>query len=115
VELIVLAGAGCPNVGLMCERVAAVIAGRRGVRVRRVVVEDERRAVEVGMTGSPTLLVDGADPFAVAGSRPSLSCRLYPQADGSLAGAPPVEVLRRALESRGLGGADDGSLRRPSQ
>ena len=29
------------------------------------------------MTGSPTLLVDGADPFARPGQPPSISCRLY--------------------------------------
>ena len=50
------------------------------------------------MAGSPTLLINGADPFAVPGQVPGLSCRLYRDAAGRLAGAPSLEDLRRALE-----------------
>jgi hypothetical protein len=49
------------------------------------------------MTGSPTVLVDGADPFRVPGTGPSVSCRLYRGADGSAGGAPSVSELRAAL------------------
>ena len=49
------------------------------------------------MHGSPTLLVDGTDPFAVPGQPPSLSCRLYRDAAGRMSGAPTVEALRRVL------------------
>ncbi|WP_324618442.1 organomercurial lyase [Streptomyces sp. XY413] len=45
------------------------------------------------MTGSPTLLLDGIDPFAVAGAPASVSCRLYRDADG----APSIRALRQAL------------------
>src|SRR4051794_14140426 len=50
-----------------------------------------------GMTGSPTLLIDGTDPFARPGSEPSLSCRLYPSENGRVEGAPSVDDLRRVL------------------
>lgn len=50
------------------------------------------------MTGSPTLLIDGTDPFAVPGQAPGLSCRLYRDETGRLVRAPSVEDLRRALE-----------------
>jgi hypothetical protein len=50
------------------------------------------------MRGSPTLLLDGIDPFAVAGQRPSLSCRLYRDPDGRADGAPSVDALRNAIE-----------------
>jgi hypothetical protein len=49
------------------------------------------------MHGSPTLLVDGTDPFAAPGEAPSLSCRLYRDAAGRTSGAPTVGALRRAL------------------
>jgi hypothetical protein len=49
------------------------------------------------MTGSPTLLVDGVDPFARPGLTPSVSCRLYRDETGAIAGAPSVAALRRAL------------------
>jgi hypothetical protein len=49
------------------------------------------------MTGSPTLLIDGHDPFAEPGSAASLSCRLYRDESGRIVGAPSVAQLRRAL------------------
>ncbi|MCX4965819.1 hypothetical protein OHA98_13415 [Streptomyces sp. NBC_00654] len=42
-----------------------------------VEVHDEAQAAERGMNGSPTVLLDGVDPFAPAGAVPSVSCRLY--------------------------------------
>jgi hypothetical protein len=101
VELTVLTVPRCPNAALLDERLAAALAGLPGVRVVRRVVHDEQQAAALGMHGSPTLLIGGADPFAAPGEAASLSCRLYRQADGSLAGAPPAEALRRALANTG--------------
>ncbi|MER7174790.1 alkylmercury lyase family protein [Streptomyces mesophilus] len=72
------------------------------VEVETVEVRDEEQARALGMTGSPTILVDGVDPFAVAGAEPSLSCRLYRGADGTAEWAPTVEDLRAVL----TGGCD---------
>ncbi len=58
------------------------------------------------MTGSPTVLFDGADPFAVPGAEPSVSCRLYRGVDGHVEG-PGIEGLRRALDSAGPSAAAD--------
>lgn len=99
-ELTVLAVPGCPNVALLARRLAIATAGLPGVRVIRRVVHDERQAAALGMRGSPTLLIDGADPFAPASQPTGLGCRLYRQADGSLGGAPPVDSLRDVLEHR---------------
>jgi hypothetical protein len=52
-------------------------------------------AERLRFVGSPTVLVDGHDPFADGGAF-GLSCRVYPTLDG-LAGAPTVEQLREAL------------------
>jgi hypothetical protein len=98
VELTVLSVPGCPNAALLDERLAAAAAGLPAVTVSWRVVDDEQLAAVLGMRGSPTLLIDLADPFAVPGQPAGLSCRLYPQADGSRGGAPSVESLRRALE-----------------
>jgi hypothetical protein len=97
VELTVLAVPGCPNAALLEKRLAIVVTGLPEVTVTRKVIDDELRAAALGMRGSPTLLVDRADPFAAPGQPTGLSCRLYLQADGSLGGAPPVESLCRAL------------------
>jgi hypothetical protein len=100
-ELVLLTVPACPNAAAFEERLAAALAGRPPVVVRRRGVADERAAAEAGMHGSPTLLIDGVDPFAQPGQAPSLSCRLYRDAAGRLAGAPPVEALREALAAAG--------------
>ena len=66
----------------------------------RQVVTTEEGAVRLGMTGSPTLLADGADPFARSGLEPSLSCRLYHDENGRMGSAPSAAQLRQLL---GLG------------
>jgi len=110
VELTVLAVPGCPNAALLDERLAVVAAGLPDVTVIWRVIDDEQQAAALGMHGSPTLLIDMADPFAAPGQPAGLSCRLYPQADGSRSGAPSVESLRRALED----GRRSASSRRPA-
>ena len=103
-ELTVLTVPGCPNAAVFEERLAAALAGHPGAVVRRRQVADEQEAAETGMAGSPTLLINGADPFAAPGQVPGLSCRLYRDAAGRPARAPSVEDLRRALEQAGADG-----------
>jgi hypothetical protein len=66
-HLTVLAVEDCPNAPVLAERLAAVLAGREGISVSREVISDEGAAARWGMHGSPTLLIDGADPFAEPG------------------------------------------------
>ena len=47
--------------------------------------------------GSPTVLVDGRDPFADPAAPVGLSCRVYRTADG-LAGSPTVDQLLAVLQ-----------------
>jgi len=108
VEVAVLTVPECPNARLVDERLAIAAAGMAEIRVVRRVIHDEREAAALGMRGSPTLLIDGADPFAAPGEPTSMSCRLYRQADGSAAGAPPAEALRRALVGGGQAGGAGG-------
>lgn len=60
--------------------------------------EAGRGAGAVGMTGSPTLLFDGNDPFAREGLEPSLACGLYPQHDGHIERAPSADALRHTID-----------------
>jgi hypothetical protein len=100
-ELTVLAVPGCRSAPVLEQRLAQVLTGRPAVTVERRVIADEIEAARWGMHGSPTLLVNGRDPFAVPGAGPAVACRLYEGEDGRLEGAPPVEALRRALEQAG--------------
>ncbi|HYB88731.1 MAG TPA: thioredoxin family protein [Streptosporangiaceae bacterium] len=100
-QLTVLAVPGCPNARLLEQRLAEALAGRPAVTVERRAIASADEAARWGMRGSPTLLVDGRDPFAVPGAGPAVACRLYEDEDGRLAGAPTVAALRRALEQAG--------------
>src|SRR5215470_15560374 len=93
-HLIVLAVPGCPNAPVLSDRLAAVVDGRAGVSVSRQVIFDESEAARWGMHGSPSLLIDGVDPFAEPGQRPSLSCRLYRDEHGQLSGATSASQPR---------------------
>lgn len=93
----VLHVAGCPSLPVLLERLTAVLGVRADVAVERRLIADERAARAAGMTGSPTLLVDGVDPFA-GGTEPSLACRLYLDERGRVSGSPSVAQLRAALQ-----------------
>ncbi|WP_327434628.1 organomercurial lyase [Streptomyces sp. NBC_01236] len=95
-RITVLSVPGCPHAPVVEDRLARALDGR-AVDVERVEVGDPGQAGRLGMTGSPTVLIDGVDPFAVPGAPASLSCRLYRGPDGRVEGAPSVADLRHAL------------------
>lgn len=101
-QIEILTVPGCPNGPVLTQRLAAVLGENPEVPVVQRTVTDPEEAARRGMHGSPTLLIDGRDPFADPDTPPSLSCRLYRAPDGSRHGAPSVEDLRRALD-RGTG------------
>jgi hypothetical protein len=88
---------GCPGAELLETRLGPLLAAHPGIEVTRQVLVDQADAERLGMTGSPTLLADGTDPFARPGQDPSVSCRLYPDEHGRLAPAPSPDQLRLAL------------------
>jgi len=99
-RLQVLHVSDCPHAAALTARLVHLVAGR--VQVEQRAVRDQREAVSLGMRGSPTLLIDGIDPFGAPDQPPNLSCRLYRDDNGSLAGAPSIAQLREALASRGI-------------
>ena len=86
---------GCPGADLLAARLAGLLAGCPPVTRRVITSQDE--AERLGMTGSPTLLADGADPFARPGLSPSISCRLYPDERGHPGPAPSPGQIRASL------------------
>jgi len=89
----------CPNTAVLAARLDEVLDGQTDaeVEVEERVIADHGEAVAVGMTGSPTLLVDGSDPFAVPGASASMSCRLYRDETGAATGSPSIAALRAVL------------------
>ncbi|MFD3959254.1 MULTISPECIES: alkylmercury lyase family protein [Streptomyces] len=100
-RITVLTVPDCPNAPVVRERITAALGGR-DARVELIEVREEAEAARWQMTGSPTVLVDGVDPFAVAGAPASVSCRLYRDEEGRPGGAPSVEALRQAFAGTGV-------------
>jgi hypothetical protein len=72
---------------------------------RTTVITTLAEAEDRGFVGSPTILLDGRNPFAAPEARPALACRVYRGARVRL-GVPPLRELRRALKRvADLGGA----------
>lgn len=97
-DLDLLYVADCPNVDLARQHI--VLASDRAgitVEVRERQVADEAEPAELGMRGSPTILVLGADASrCVNADAGSVSCRLY-RVDAGVEGAPTVDDLVAAL------------------
>ncbi|GAB3947511.1 hypothetical protein GCM10029976_076910 [Kribbella albertanoniae] len=84
----------CPNLAPMLERLAEVT----DLPVDTRLIDNDADAAHFGMAGSPTLLVDGIDPFTAPGTcECGVSCRLYRDETGRIVPAPSAEQLRDAL------------------
>ena len=91
---------GCPSWRTALERVETASSHARvPVRVSTLVVTSDEEADRLGFTGSPTILLNGSDPFAQPGATPALACRLYATPEG-MAGSPTVDQLVMALTQR---------------
>lgn len=86
---------GCPNWKTADERLRAVTAERSLEVVHRLVSTPEE-AEATQFRGSPTILVDGRDPFATGDEPVGLSCRIYQTPDGP-AGSPTTAQLEEIL------------------
>jgi hypothetical protein len=91
---------GCPNWMAADEplRAALQVVGEDTVQVERVLVTTSEEAEQRHFVGSPTVLIDGKDPFADRALPVGLSCRLYRTPTGS-SEAPTLEQLIEALRS----------------
>ena len=101
----------CPNAAVLAARLAELGGAWPDLTVTREIVTTAHDARRLGMTGSPTLLADGTDPFARPGLDPSISCRLYRDEQGHVGPAPSLGQLRAALHLPDLpaGTADPSS------
>jgi hypothetical protein len=97
-RLEVLHVADCPNLSPMLQQLAEAT----DLPVTTIQVDTDADANHLGMAGSPTLLLDGVDPFTRAGEcNCSVSCRLYRDETGRIVPAPSVQQLRDAITAAG--------------
>lgn len=90
---------GCPHWKLADQRVNTVLRrlDRRDVKVAHQLINSPEAAERARFRGSPTVLIDGRDPFASQDQAFGLSCRVYETEDGPQ-GAPTEAQLQRLLE-----------------
>jgi len=90
---------GCPNWQETDRRLreALSLVGRTGTTPNYVKVTSSEDAERLSFRGSPTVLIDGEDPFADTNSPVGLSCRLFRTPEG-LRGGPTVEQLVQVLQ-----------------
>jgi hypothetical protein len=98
VDIEILVVPDCPHHTSANELVRTAVADT-GVRssVTMTVIETADEAQQRHFAGSPTILIDGQDPFVQGNDSVGLACRLYPTTQG-LAGLPPLPDLRQALK-----------------
>jgi hypothetical protein len=89
---------GCPHWRLADERVRKVLrdVGAGDVALDYELIDSPETAERVGFHGSPTILVDGRDPFATGSEPVGMSCRVFSTEDGPQ-GAPTEAQLERLL------------------
>ncbi|MFC1417716.1 thioredoxin family protein [Streptacidiphilus cavernicola] len=98
-KLTILAVPDCPNAPLLRQRITHALAGQPATEITWHEVTNQEQAERLGMHGSPTLLIDGVDPFAAPGQPTSLSCRLY-RDQRTASGAPSTDQLRGVLQAQ---------------
>ena len=99
-DVTVLYFAGCPSWRTTVERVhMAAEQASVPVEVTTLAVETIEEAQRVGFAGSPTVWLEGTDPFEQPDAVPALACRVYATAD-DMAGSPTVRQLADALRQR---------------
>jgi hypothetical protein len=92
----------CPNRQLAEGRLAEALGrvGKPDQHVEHRVIATDEEAQAARFRGSPTILVDGEDPFEGDDTGPfGLSCRVY-RSETGLAGSPTVDELVAVLRAR---------------
>jgi hypothetical protein len=91
---------GCPHWRTAHDRLREALRAEGMADVEPVLerVETPEDAERLQSIGSPTIIIDGRDPFAGAEAAFGLTCRVYQTPEG-LAGSPTPDQLRGALRS----------------
>ena len=87
---------GCANWQLARSRLEAILDDTDEIQLE--LVDSYEDAERLGFRGSPTILINGEDPFADESAPVGFACRMY-RTETGIEGAPSVAQLRRALKA----------------
>ncbi len=93
---------GCPSWKEAAAHLDALKAEGLDISIRRQLIETPEAASEFGFRGSPSIVIDGEDPFADPDAPVGLSCRVYPTDEGYV-GSPTMDQLRHAIVAASQG------------
>jgi hypothetical protein len=98
VRVVIQYTTGCVQHQEMTLRVRSALAatGNSEIVIQHRRVATETEAELLGFIGSPTLRLNGLDPFSEPGAVAGLACRIYQTADGA-AGCPSLAQLIQAV------------------
>jgi len=89
---------GCPHWKIAEQRVRNVLEdlSRDDISLEYQVIDEVETAERIGFRGSPTILLDGRDPFASGDEPIGLGCRVFRTEDG-VQGSPTEAQLRDVI------------------
>lgn len=88
----------CPNWKVADGHLRQLSGEIEDLTVRRQLVTTADEAERYQFRGSPSIVIDGSDPFASDDDPVGMSCRMYLTPDG-LAGSPTLDQLREAVSN----------------
>ena len=97
VEVLVTPDCPCEGAAVLLVRRALNDVGLSRVPIRTRLVNTDGEAQQLRFVGSPTVRINGQDPFADRRLPVSLSCRVY-VTDRGRADVPDLRQLRQALK-----------------
>ena len=89
----------CPNWEQTGSRLRTALdsVGRTDDAINYILLRTTDEAAKYPFAGSPTILLDGKDPFSNGGTITELACRVY-QTENGLAGSPTTQQLIQLLK-----------------
>jgi hypothetical protein len=98
-EIALLYFDNCPNWRIVEGHLSALTKEGLDATITYQPIDSRESAIEHGFRGSPTVLIDGIDPFTPGDAPVGLTCRIY-DTDSGPAGSPTLEQLRAATTAR---------------
>lgn len=91
----------CPNWEEAGVRLRSALhaVGKPDTAIETILLTTPEEAERYAFAGSPTILIDGEDPFPTGATTTDLACRVY-NTGTRLAGSPTTEQLTQALRER---------------